>query len=125
MESPEAVDRRHRHAARREIESLPTQHACGAEQETEKKEGKLFHAQVAIQDFTPSAYDNEYLKRVTTIRDLEVLAMRVRNSYLSGVRRLPGIQLARPVVPADLLNRKCPIAGAALHFLYLRSMELD
>jgi hypothetical protein len=62
----------------------------------------------------------------TFIHDLAVLAMRVRKSSLPAVGsidRLPENQLARPVVPADLLNRKCLIAGAASHFLYLRPME--
>lgn len=48
------------HAAARQVEALRTQHAAGAEQEAEKKQGKLIHALVAIQDFTPSVYHNEY-----------------------------------------------------------------
>ena len=54
--------------------------------------------------------------------------MRVGNRFLPAVGSIggrPGIQLARPIVPADLLHRECLIAGAAFHFLYLRSMELD
>ena len=119
MEASEAVERCHRHAAAGEVEALGVQHAAGAEQEAEKKQGKLIHVLVAIQNLTPSVYHNEYTKRVTTIRDLKVLAERVRNSYLLGVGcfgRLPGIQLARPVVLGDFLHRKCLIAGAAFHF---------
>jgi len=61
-------------------------------------------------------------------RTLAVPAMRARNSYLpsdGSVGRVPGNQLARSVVPADLLHRKCRIAGAAFHFLSLRPMEPD
>jgi hypothetical protein len=91
-------------------------------------QGKLIHAVVAIQDITRNVFHNQYPERVTAIRDLAVPAINVRISYLPAVGtvgRLPGNQLAWSIVPADLLNRKCLIASAAFHFLFLRPMETD
>jgi len=69
---------------------MQQRHSTGAGQEAEKKQGKLIHMLVAIQDFTGNVNRNEYPKRVTIIHDLEVLAMRVRNSYLLGAGALAG-----------------------------------
>ena len=62
---------------------------------------------------------------MTIIYSLAVLPIRVQNRCLPGVGRLPGVQHARSVVPADFLNRKGLIASAAFHFLYPRPMEPD
>src|SRR5271165_4346246 len=59
-------------------------------------------------------------------RTLAALAMRDRNTCLPAIGcsgGLRGNQLARPVVSADLLHRKCLVAGAAFHSLYPRPMK--
>jgi len=130
MKTPQSIERRDWLAASAEIEALPAQHAAGAgtEEKAEKKQGKLIHAVVADHGRICNLYHDEYPKRVTILHEFAALAMRVRNSYLPGdgsAGRLPGIHLARSVVPADLLNRKWLIAGAAFHLLYLRPIEPD
>ena len=72
MKTPQSIERRDWLAASAEIEALPAQHAAGAgtEEKAEKKQGKLIHALVAIQDFTRNVYHNEYPKRVTNIHEL-------------------------------------------------------
>jgi len=63
VEAPQPVERRDRHAAGGEVETLPTQHAAGAEQEAEKKQGKLTHGLAADQDRFCNPYHGEYPKR--------------------------------------------------------------
>ena len=63
MESPQAVEGGDRQAAGGEVEALRTQHAAGAEQEAEKKQGKVIHTVVADRDRFCNLYHDEYPER--------------------------------------------------------------